>query len=79
MLKQADPKINEETCRLILTVPLCAIVMEIESKGTFMQLVSLKVGMGMLYPMRAVFQNVSFRPKSSASVYCNIPDLFWHI
>ena len=29
--------------------------------------------------MQAVFQNVSFRPKSSASVYCNIPNLFRHI
>ena len=39
-----------------LDVPVCTMVMEIETKGTFIQLVHvLKAGMGMLYPMKAVF------------------------
>lgn len=29
--------------------------------------------------MEAVFHNVSFRPKRSASVHCNMPSLFRHI
>jgi len=41
---------------------------EITTKRTFIQLVSLKAGLGTLQPMKAVFQNVSIRPKSSASV-----------
>jgi len=47
---------------------VCAVVVEITTKRTFIQLVFLKAGLGMLQPMKAVFQNVSFRPKSSASV-----------
>jgi len=51
-----------------LTVPVCAVVVEITTKRTFIQLVFLKAGLGTLQPMKAVFQNVSIRPKTSASV-----------
>jgi len=51
-----------------LTLPVCAVVVEIATKRTFIQLVFLKEGLGTLQPMKAVFQNVSFRPRSSVSV-----------
>jgi len=51
-----------------LTVLVCAVVVEITTKRTFIQLVFLKAGLGTLQPIKAVFQNISFRPKSSASV-----------
>ena len=65
--------------RLILTVPVCTIVMEIETKQTFIQLVFLKAGMGNVIAKESCFSKRSFRPKSSASVKCNITRLFRHI
>jgi len=38
-----------------LTVPVCAVVVEITTKRTFIQPAFLKAGLGTLQPMKAVF------------------------